>query len=106
MAEPAPEDAERQLLRQLGGGVRVADGAQQVAVDHRQIPLRHPRQGRVRRGGLAAVRLQNHRPLGGHLAEVLIQKVTVHTVCSLAVEPMVEIGRPWEDSEPIRSQPQ
>ena len=96
MAEPASKDAERQLLRQLGGGVRVADRAQQVAVDDRQVPLRQARQGRVRRVGLAAVRLQNHRPLGGHLAQVLVQLVAVHPICSLAGEPMVGWGRTRE----------
>jgi hypothetical protein len=55
IAEPASEDAQRQLLRQLCGGVRIADGAQQVVVDHRQIPLCEGREGRVRRVGLAAV---------------------------------------------------
>ena len=85
IAEPASEDAQRQLLRELGGDVRVADGTQQVAVDHCQIPLDQGREGRVGSVGLAAVRLDHHRPLSGHLAEVLGQLIAVHPISSLAV---------------------
>jgi tetratricopeptide (TPR) repeat protein len=103
VAEAPSEDAQRQLLGQLGGCVWIADGAQQVAVDHRQIPLRQPGQCRVRRFGLAAVRLQNHCPLGGHLAQVLGQLIAIHPICSREEATMVGWGRAQNDSRTVRS---
>ena len=88
IAEPAPggvgavevaaEEPDGKLLRQLLGGVRVAGGAQEIAVDragvaHHQLSLR--RSGRV---GGASMGLEDQRPTGLDLAQVRVRLAGAH----------------------------
>lgn len=78
LAEAALDEAQGELLGQVLGHRRVADGPQQVAVDGAAVAL-HQHLASLGRGiGLAPMGLEEDRPLGGDLAEVLLDVVLVH----------------------------
>jgi Transposase DDE domain len=74
----AADKPEGEFLRELVGRLRVAEGAQQVAVDGLAVAAEQLVAGGGRVGGLAVVGLADHRPVGLDAAEPRVAGLVVH----------------------------